>query len=190
MRIKYPIIVEGKYDKIKIQSLFDATVITTDGFAVFNNSEKVFLLRRLAKNSKIILLTDSDGGGNLIRSHIKTTLPQDSIINLYIPRVCGKEKRKKALSKEGVLGVEGTDSDKLRTLLAPFAEDAPEKKNGGLTKADLYTHGLSGRPDSASGRAVLLEKLGLPTNMTPNAMLEAINILYSRDEILKLLQQK
>ncbi|MGM9665283.1 MAG: toprim domain-containing protein, partial [Eubacteriales bacterium] len=102
MRIKYPIIVEGKYDKIKILSIFDATVITTDGFGIFSDGEKELLLRRLAENSKIILLTDSDGGGELIRSHIKTLLPKEKIINLYTPRKEGKEKRKKTPSKEGV----------------------------------------------------------------------------------------
>lgn len=187
IKIKYPIIVEGKYDKIKICSLFDATVITTDGFGIFNKDEKAMLIRRLANNSKIILLCDSDGGGHLIRSYIKTLLKPEQIINLYIPMVEGKEKRKKTCSKEGLLGVEGTDSDKLKELLMPFSTDAAEKERADITKADLYKYGLSGRENSAFLREKLLKKLDLPTNMTPNAMLLAINILYTKDEILNIL---
>ena len=190
MKIKYPIIVEGKYDKIKICSLFDATVITTDGFGIFNKKEKLSLIQSLAKKSgRIILLTDSDGGGHLIRSHIKTALSPESIINLYTPKEKGKEKRKREASKEGFLGVEGVDSDILIRLLTPFCEG-----NGGesvhkteITKADLYAYGLSGRKDSKEKRAELLKSLGLPFDMTPNAMLSAINILYSKEEFEKLL---
>ena len=187
MRIKYPIIVEGKYDKIKILSLFDATVITTDGFGIFSDGEKELLLRRLAENSKIILLTDSDGGGELIRSHIKTFLPKEKIINLYTPRKEGKEKRKKAPSKEGVLGVEGIDADKLRELLEPFSDTSPEKPSSNLTKADLFAYGMSGTKNSSEKRKKLLKALDLPENMTPNAMLSAINILYSKEEIEKII---
>ena len=189
MKIKYPIIVEGKYDKIKITSLFEATVITTDGFGIFNKKEKLSLIRSLAEKGKIILLTDSDGGGHLIRSHIKTAVSPDKIINLYTPKVEGKEKRKTEASKEGILGVEGTEKDILIKLLSPFCEE-----NGGrsvdktpITKADLYASGLSGRADSKEKRANLLTRLGLPHDMTSNAMLSAINILYSKDEFEKLL---
>ena len=198
MRIKYPIIVEGKYDKIKILSLFDATVITTDGFGIFSDGEKELLLRRLAESSKIILLTmaearglivltDSDGGGELIRSHIKTFLPKEKIINLYTPRKEGKEKRKKAPSKEGVLGVEGIDADKLKVLLEPFSDTSPEKTSAELTKADLFAYGMSGTKNSSEKRKKLLKALDLPENMTPNAMLSAINILYSKEEIEKII---
>ena len=190
MKIKYPVIVEGKYDKIKITSLFDATVITTEGFGIFNKAEKLSLIRSLAeKEGKIIVLTDSDGGGHLIRSHIKTALSPDKIINLYTPKIDGKEKRKAEASKEGILGVEGTDKDILMRLLSPFCEE-----NGGesvdkasITKADLYAYGLSGRADSKVKREELLTRLGLPHDMTPNAMLSAINILYSKEEFEKLL---
>lgn len=185
MRIKYPIIVEGKYDKIKIDSLFDATVITTEGFGIFNKSEKLSLIRKLAENGKIIILTDSDGGGHLIRSHLKTAISPDKIINLYTPTVEGKEKRKREPSKAGYLGVEGTDKDTLIRLLSPFAEEYDEKTGEGLTKADMYALGLSGKADSKQKRALLLKKLELPTDMTPNAMLSAINILYTREEIEK-----
>ena len=183
MKIKYPIIVEGKYDKIKLDSLVDGTIITTGGFEIFNSQEKALLIRRLCEKDKIILLTDSDGGGHLIRSHIKTLLPPDRVINLYTPRCPGKEKRKRIASKEGILGVEGTEKETLLKLLEPFSEDAEGKTTGGITKADLYRWGLSGREDSARARGMFLEKLGLPSNMTPNAMLSALNILYSKDEI-------
>jgi len=187
MNIIYPIIVEGKYDKIKLDSLVNANIITTDGFGIFNNKEKLILIQRLAKKSKIILLTDSDGGGHLIRSHIKTAVPKEQIINLYIPRVEGKEKRKDAPSKEGVLGVEGIDKSKLLELLKPFSSDAEGKLCGGITKADFYAWGLSGRQDSEAMRAKLLRALNLPEKMSPNAMLQAINILYNKEEIQALL---
>ena len=187
IKIKYPIIVEGKYDKIKISSIFQATVITTDGFAIFNKNEKSALIRRLAQNSKIILLCDSDGGGHLIRSYIKTLLKPEQIINIYIPMVEGKEKRKAKPSKEGFLGVEGIDADKLKQLLMPFSSEADEKESANLSKSDLYKYGLSGRENSAYLRAQFLKMLDLPHNMTPNAMLHAINILYTKDEISKIL---
>lgn len=182
-RIKYPIIVEGKYDKIKICSLFDATVITTDGFAIFNQKEKLSLLRSLAERDKVILLTDSDGGGHLIRSHIKSAIPPERLINLYTPKTQGKEKRKREASKEGILGVEGTDKEILTKLLSPFATDNDEQKGEPITKADLYALGLSGREDSKSKRETLLRALNLPHDMSPNAMLSAVNILYSKEEI-------
>lgn len=183
MKIKYPIIVEGKYDKIKLDSLVDGTIITTGGFEIFNSQEKAMLIRRLCEKDKIILLTDSDGGGHLIRSHIKTILPPDKVINLYIPRVEGKEKRKREKSKEGILGVEGIEKETLLKLLEPFSDTAEGKTTGGITKADLYRLGLSGREDSAMARELFLEKIGLPGNMSPNAMLSALNILYSKEEI-------
>lgn len=190
MRIKYPIIVEGKYDKIKLDSLVEATIITTGGFEIFNSNEKALLLKRLCERDKVILLTDSDGGGHLIRSHIKTMLPPDRIINLYIPRVEGKEKRKRNASKEGILGVEGIEKETLLKLLEPFSDTAEEKTTGGVTKADLYRWGLSGRTNSAEERKSFLESLGLPPTMSPNAMLSALNILYSKDELEALMKEE
>ena len=124
LRINYPIIVEGKYDKIKILSVADACVIQTDGFGVFKNSERLALIRKLAEREKIIVMTDSDGAGKVIRSHITSAIPKDRLIQLYIPQVEGKEKRKQAPSAEGYLGVEGTEADIIRRLLEPFASDA------------------------------------------------------------------
>lgn len=182
MKIKYPIIVEGKYDKIKLDSLVSARVITTGGFSVFNDKEKISLIKKLAHKSKIIILTDSDGAGNLIRSYIKRALAPEQIINLYTPYVVGKEKRKREGSKEGILGVEGIDSKKLLEILEPFSEDSDERILNEITKADFYRYGLSGRENSKEAREKILKKLDLPTNMSPNAMLQAINILYSKGE--------
>lgn len=189
LKIKYPIIVEGKYDKIKLDSLFDANIITTGGFELFNDSEKLLLIKRLASKSKIIILTDSDGAGHLIRSHIKTALKPEQIINLYVPQVFGKEKRKKQPSKAGTLGVEGINAEKLVEILSPFGEDAPTKEYGKITKADLYKYGLSGRENSQEKRAELLKRLDFPTNMSANAMLSAINMLYTKEEIISILEQ-
>ena len=189
LKIKYPIIVEGKYDKIKLDSLFDANIITTGGFELFNNKEKLLLIKRLASKSKIIILTDSDGAGHLIRSHIKTALSPEQIINLYVPEVFGKEKRKREPSKAGTLGVEGIDAKRLIEILSPFSEDAPTKEYGKITKADMYLYGLSGKENSQQKREELLKKLDLPTNMSANAMLSAINMLYTKEEIENILEE-
>ena len=186
-QIRYPIIVEGKYDKIKIDSLFDATVIVTNGFAIFNKNELLSLIRSLAeREGKIIILTDSDGGGHLIRSHIKTAISPDKIINLYTPKTQGKEKRKREASKEGVLGVEGISAEVLCDILSPFTTDEVEKVDKvPITKADLYALGISGRDDSAQKRETVLKVLNLPHDMSPNAMVSAINILYSKEEFVE-----
>ena len=189
MKIEYPIIVEGKYDKIKLDSLVEATIITTQGFGVFNNKELLSLLRKLSEKTKIILLTDSDVGGHLIRSHIKTAIPSDRIINLYIPKIEGKEKRKAAPSKEGVLGVEGVSKECLLDLLRPFSTDATKKVGTKITKSDLYLYGLSGRADSKKKREEILSLLNMPTDMSPNAMLSAINILYTKEEFEEIIKK-
>ncbi len=190
-KINFPIIVEGKYDKIKIKSLFDACVITTEGFGVFKNSEKLALIRRLAKKSKIIVVTDSDGAGKLIRSHITSAIPKDKLIQLYTPQVKGKEKRKVEASKEGYLGVEGIDADLLKGLLSPFAEDAEgtATERTEIEKIDLYELGLTGGADSAARRDALAPELGLPKGMTPNALLAALNVLMSREELYELIKK-
>ena len=187
-RIDFPIIVEGKYDKIKIKSLFDACVITTEGFGVFKNSEKLALIRKLAAKSKIIVITDSDGAGKLIRSHITSAIPKDNLIQLYTPQVAGKERRKSEASKEGFLGVEGTDAEILRNLLSPFATDAQENTVAHIEieKVDLFELGLTGAADSASRRDYLAARLGLPRSMTPNALLAALNVLISREELYEI----
>ena len=190
-KIDFPIIVEGKYDKIKIKSLFDACVITTEGFGVFKNSEKLALIRRLAEKSKIIVITDSDGAGKLIRSHITSAIPKDKLIQLYTPQVKGKEKRKTEASKEGFLGVEGTDADIVRSLLEPFAADAPQGaiEREEIEKLDLFELGLTGGADSAARRNDLAVKLGLPCDMTPNALLAALNVLMGKKELYEIMNK-
>ena len=187
-RVIYPIIVEGKYDKIKLDSIVEANVITTGGFAIFTESEKIHLIKKLAEKSKIIILTDSDGAGHLIRSHIKTALAPEQIINLYTPEVYGKEKRKKSPSKEGKVGIEGIEAKKLIEILSPYFDTAEKRKTGGITKADFYTLGLSGRDGSQERRKELLSKLELPLNMSPNAFLQAVNMLYTKEEFYKLME--
>ena len=186
IRIPYPIIVEGRYDKIKLSSLFDAQIITTDGFGVFNRGEKMAVIRALASRSRLIVLTDSDGAGTLIRSHITSSLPRDRLIHLYIPKIEGKERRKDAPSAEGTLGVEGMEASLLRELLSPYAEgadgSAPDVRENGLSKVDFYLDGLSGGEGSAARRDALAEKFGLPDGMTANALLSALRLLCTYEE--------
>ncbi len=188
LKIDFPIIVEGKYDKIKILSIADACVIATDGFGVFKSSEKLALIKRLSEQSKIIVLTDSDGAGKVIRSHITSAIPRDRLIQLYIPQIKGKEKRKSEASAEGFLGVEGTEADILRTLLLPFSSGIYEggtENRREITKADMYAAGLSGGENSAERRNEIALSLGLPRGMTSNALLSALNVLMTREEFEK-----
>ena len=184
LKIDLPIIVEGKYDKIKIKSVADACVIQTDGFGVFKNHERLAFIRQLAKKSKIIVMTDSDGAGKVIRSHIASAIPKDRLIQLYIPQVEGKERRKEAPSAEGYLGVEGTDAELIRKLLEPFAVGVSneESEREEITKADLFEVGLTGGSDSAEKRDSFAVSVGLPKKMTPNALLAALNVIMTREE--------
>ena len=188
LKINYPIIVEGKYDRLRILSVADANVITTDGFGIFKKNEKLSLLRALAERSPIIVLTDSDGAGKLIRSHISSAIPKDRLIQLYIPQIVGKEKRKSEPSAEGTLGVEGIDRDIIHNILLPYSDEGAYKRalEHPLTKADFYLDGLSGREDSAERRDALCEKIGLPRRMTPNALLAALKLIYTYEEYLSL----
>lgn len=180
--IDIPIIVEGRYDRIKLDSILDAHVIVTDGFGIFKRDEQRALIRRLAEKKGVIVLTDSDGGGLVIRSHLRSLLPPDKIINLYIPEVKGKEKRKKTGGKAGLLGVEGIDADTLRELFRPFAGGKTAPPRAELTKADFYADRLSGGEGAAERRKKLALALSLPTNMSANALLEAINLCCSRSD--------
>ncbi len=185
LKIYLPIIVEGKYDKIKIKSIADACVIQTDGFGVFKNNERLALIRQMSEKSKIILLTDSDGAGKVIRSHLTSAIPKDRLIQLYTPQVKGKERRKEAPSKEGFLGVEGTEVETLRRLLEPFASGFSQTDRAEITKADLYEVGLTGGSDSAEKRDSLAVALGLPRGMTPNALLAALNVIMTKEEFVE-----
>ena len=184
--VKTPIIVEGKYDKITLSSILDANIIQTDGFALFNKKEKLSLIKRLGERHGVILLTDSDGGGRQIRSYLLSALPPDKVINLYIPQIKGKERRKKTASRAGYLGVEGIDADTLYSMFLPFSDKAEAKKETDpVTKTDFYFDGLSGGEGSEARRKALAAALSLPTDMSANALLCAINLLIDRDEYKK-----
>ena len=192
-KIREVIVVEGRYDKNTLRQTVDAAVFPVDGFAVFNDREKLALLRRLARERGLILLTDSDGAGFVIRNYLKGALPREQVKHAYIPDQYGKERRKRRPGKEGKLGVEGMRPQVLLAALeragATFeGEDAPAAPGGGLTKADLFELGLSGGPDSAEKRRALLARLDLPEHLSASAMLETLNLLYDREELLTLLQ--
>ena len=180
LRIPLPIVVEGRYDKIKIASIAEAEILTTDGFSLFNDREKRALLRRMARDG-IIVLTDPDGGGKQIRTFLSALLGEGTVYHLHVPAVAGKEARKRTAGRAGLLGVEGADPDVLRALLAPFAGGAPAAR-AALTKADLFADGLSGGEGSAERRRALAVRLGLPPDLTPNALLAAVNLLCTEEE--------
>ena len=191
IKLNAPVIVEGKYDKITLSSILDADILTLGGFSVFHESERKDLLRRVAEKNGVIVLTDSDGAGKVLRGYLSSILPKEKVTHLYVPRIEGKEKRKKTASKEGTLGVEGMDADLLRNLFLPFAADAPKRKNASepLTKADLFSLGLSGGENAKERREALAKRCGLPRDMSSNALLAALNLLYSKEEILKTIEE-
>ena len=189
LKISIPIAVEGKYDKIKLSSIINGQIITTDGFGVFASDEKKLLIRRLAEPRGIIVLTDSDGAGLVIRNYFRSILPKDKLINLYTPQIAGKEKRKKCPSKAGFLGVEGIEAETLRRLFEPYAGECPEQvSRGGITKADFFADRLSGGEGSQERRKRLCGLLGLPDNMSSNALLAAVNLLCDAEKYKELLQ--
>lgn len=185
-KISLPIIVEGKYDKIKIDSIFDARVFVSGGFSIFNSAEKQALIKRIAGGG-VILLLDSDGGGVQIRSFLNSILPKDKIYNLYIPNIGGKEKRKPKPSRSGMLGVEGMEREVLERVLAPFVcgnDDDSEKKRKTaremITKVDFFCDKLTGADNSSTLRDSLAAHFGLPRGMSANALLEALNIITDK----------
>lgn len=187
-KISLPIIVEGRYDKATLSGFIDATIITTGGFSIFNNKEKQALLRRLAKDG-IIVLTDSDGGGKQIRKFLAGILPPDKIHNLYIPKIEGKESRKRKPSASGTLGVEGMEKDVLIRLLSPFIDGEKNSKTSKMiTKVDFFFDKLTGCEGASENRRKLCEECNLPDDMTPNALLEALNLLYTYDEYKRLVE--
>ena len=193
-RVKEVIVVEGRYDKNTISQVVDATVVTLGGYAVFNDREKLAFLRRLAEKQGLIILTDSDGAGFLLRNYLKGALPKDRVKQAYIPDVRGKERRKRQAGKEGKLGVEGMSPAVLMEALcrcgATFENGAPETRRPALTKADLFTLGLSGGEGSAERRRRLLRRLDLPEHLTANGLLEALNLLFDREELEALLAEE
>lgn len=192
-RIKEVIVVEGRYDKNTLAQAVDAAIVTLGGFSVFNDREKLAFLRRLAEKQGLIILTDSDGAGFVIRNYLKGALPRDKVRQAYIPDVRGKERRKRRPGKEGRLGVEGMRPEvlveALRRAGATFLDEtaeAPAKE--ALTKADLFELGLTGGQDSAARRQALLKRLDLPEHLTANGLLEALNLFYNRRELEALLR--
>lgn len=178
IKVALPIIVEGRYDKSSLSGFLEANIITTGGFSIFNNKEKQALIRRLGQNG-IIILTDSDGGGKQIRKFLSGILPPDKIHNLYIPKIEGKESRKRKAGAAGTLGVEGMDKDIILRLLTPFIDGENAVKIGKMiTKVDFFTDKLTGCEGASENRARLCRQCGLPEDMTPNALLEAMNLLY------------
>lgn len=191
LQINQAIIVEGKYDKIKLSSLVKAVIIPTHGFRIFKDTELLELIRYYAVTTGILILTDSDRAGFQIRSFLKGAIPEGDIRNIYIPDVFGKEKRKAHPSAEGKLGVEGIDADILREAFRKagvLTESVPATEP--ITKTDLYLAGLNGTPDCAEARRALQRSLGLPSMLSAGALLEVLNAMMTREEFLKLTSRK
>ena len=189
LRIKEAIVVEGRYDKNTLSQLVDTVILETAGFGIFKDRQRLALLRRLAQQRGLVVLTDSDGAGFVIRNFLKGSIPPERVKHAYIPDVYGKERRKRQAGKEGKLGVEGMRPEVLEAALrragATFLE---EGASGGpprraITKADLFALGLSGGPGSAEKRQALMRELELPEHLSPNALLEVLNALYSYEEL-------
>ena len=204
IQIHVPVLVEGRYDKAKVARIADAAIFCTDGFGIFSQPEKRALFRRIGANG-IIVLCDSDGAGSVIRGYLRSILPADRVYDLYTPQIVGKEKRKKQASKAGFLGVEGVDDAILYEIFHRFLEKHPEcgtmppesdadtplperEKPAPITKTDLYFWQLTGQDNAAARRNAFCKRAGLPMDMTPNAFLAAVNILYSKAEAEELLQ--
>ena len=194
-RVRQVIVVEGRYDKNALLQVVDAVIVETGGFSVFHDREKLAYLRRLAAARGVILMTDPDGAGFVIRNHLKGVLPPEQILQAYVPDVYGKERRKRKGGKEGKLGVEGMRPqvilDALRRAGATFAQqdESEAPVHPVITKADFYEWGLSGRPDSTARRAAVLHALDLPAHMTANALLEFINAVGTHEQVAEIIQQ-
>ena len=186
VKIREAIVVEGRYDKNTLSQIVDAPIFQTDGFGIFRDREKMRLLRRTAEKLGLIVFTDSDGAGFVIRSHIKSAIPEKYLKHAYIPDIPGKEKRKAAPGKEGKLGVEGMKPEiileALRRAGATF-DDGQAPAAGGITKQNMMELGLSGGPDSSAKRKKLIKALDFPEHLSANALLQALNMLYSLDEL-------
>ena len=185
--VKEVIVVEGRYDKNTLSQVFDAVIVETSGFGLFKDGEKLALLRRLAEKRGLVVLTDSDGAGFVIRNYIKGAIDPALVKMAYIPDVPGKERRKSSPSKEGKLGVEGMSAEVLIAALrragATLGGETATHRTGGITQATLYELGLSGRPDSAARRRELLKKLDQPEKLGANALLDVLNALYDEESL-------
>lgn len=179
------IIVEGKYDKMRVERVCDGLVFTTDGFRIFKDKEKRNFIKLLCEKRGILILTDSDRAGFMIRNHIKGIVGNGNIKHAYIPEISGKERRKRTPSKEGKLGVEGIDDALIEEILRKFSSESSRQDK--ITKMDLYSAGLYGGAGSAASRALICERLMLPKRMSPGAFMDAINAIMTKDEFFEMM---
>lgn len=188
VKLRQAVVVEGKYDQNTLRQLVDTAVFATNGFADMKDPALLRLLRHAAQTTGLIILTDSDGAGFLIRNTLKGMLPKEGVLHAYIPDIPGKERRKAAPGKEGLLGVEGMRPEiilqALRDAGGEFEDSCEQPTREPITKQDFFALGLSGKPDSAARRGALLKELELPAHMSANALLQAVNTLFSREEFL------
>lgn len=189
IKLSCAILCEGKYDKIKLSSVIDGTILTTDGFSIFNNSEKREMIKKLCECRGLVIITDSDRAGVFIRQKLKGMLPKERVKHLYIPEIAGKEKRKDKPSKDGLLGVEGICASTLHEIISNAKLDTLFDGDGvetvaPLTKAQFYELGLSGTDKSAERRSLLCRRLSLPHGLTANALISALEMLgYDYDKV-------
>lgn len=190
IKIKQAIVVEGKYDKNTLSQVVDAPIFQTDGFGIMHDKQQLELLRRVAKKRGLIVFTDSDGAGFVIRNKLKSGIPAEYLLHAYIPDIYGKERRKSAPGKEGKLGVEGMTPQVIIDCLlragATVEGESAACKQGTITKLDMFYTGLSGSPGSSEKRKALMKMLDLPEHMSSNALLQALNLLCSKDEFYRL----
>lgn len=183
LKLKEAIVVEGRYDKIALEPLVDTAIYTTEGFGIFKDTAKLNMLRAVAKHRGLIVLTDADGAGLVIRNRLRRCIGTQYLKHAYIPDVCGKERRKKRPSRAGTLGVEGMKAELLEEALRRAGASERTEEIPALTKGDLYALGLSGRENAAAKRRAVQKTLGLPMNLSANALLDALNSLYSPEEV-------
>lgn len=192
IRIREAIVVEGRYDKNTLSQIVDAPILETSGFGIFKDKKQMELLRKIAQKRGLVVFTDADGAGFVIRNHIKSAIPAKFLKHAYTPDIFGKERRKAAPGKEGKLGVEGMTRDVIlealrRAGVTIEGEEVPAASQ--ITKQDLMELGLSGGQDASAKRLALLKKLELPEHMSANALLQALNLLYTYEEVLKLAEE-
>ena len=190
VKITEAIVVEGKYDKNTLSQIVDAPIIQTDGFHIMKDKEQLDFLRTVAQIRGLIVFTDSDGAGFVIRNYLKGAIPSDQLKHAYIPDIPGKERRKSAPGKEGKLGVEGMTPEiilnALRNAGATIEGESQRENTSTITKLDMIFMGLSGSPDSKAKRKALQKMLQLPEHMSSNALLQALNLIYTKDDICRL----
>ncbi len=182
--IKQAIVVEGRYDKNTLSQIVDAPIFETNGFGIFKDKKRMALLRSVAAQRGVIVFTDSDGAGFVIRNYLKSALPKEQVLHAYIPDIYGKERRKAVASKEGKLGVEGMTREVILEALRKAGAEEVQETGETISKADLYFAGLNG-PNSSEKRKKLLDELGFPEHLTSNSLLDALNLLMSREEFLR-----